>query len=86
MDALKKAMLEYRKRINDPSYVAPDILRNKNRQPVDIKPGLPRNNDSIEIVRAKEVMMQMPDPESIVREGEYDNEIKKQMLRKMMGY
>lgn len=85
MDALKKAMLEYRKRINDPSYVAPDILRNKNRQPVDIKPGLPRNNDPVEIVRAEEVM-RMSDPDSVVREGEYDDEIKKQMLRKMMGY
>jgi hypothetical protein len=29
MDDLKKAQEEYLKRINDPSYVAPDILRNK---------------------------------------------------------
>lgn len=63
-EELAKAQKEYRERINDPSYVAPDILRSKQKSPYiqSITIDQPENelsnylNQKIESVPAEEVI------------------------------
>lgn len=67
--ALEKAQEEYKRRINDPSYIAPAILRNNNRTNVSENPKGETKKERFEDFTVNKAQ-RINDPSSAVRDEE----------------